>query len=83
VLSLKTQTKKEDALKSWEDDSGDGTHSTHLLVHVLQKVYKLVELPTALKGNDASDFDTLQKVCNELKFTLPFASVRKLLGCVP
>jgi hypothetical protein len=82
VLSLKNQTKKEDALKSWENDSGDETLSPHSLVHVIQKVYKLAELPTALKGNDASDFDTLQKVCNELKFTLLFASVRKLLGCV-
>jgi hypothetical protein len=85
ALSLGTQSKKEEALtttlKGWEDDSGHGVRSPHLLVHVFQKVYKLAELPTALKGNDMSDFDTLQVVCNKVKFTILFASVRELLGC--
>ncbi|KAI4914198.1 hypothetical protein J4E85_010710 [Alternaria conjuncta] len=84
ALSLETQSEKEEALtaalKSWQNH-GDGTCSPHLLVHVLQNVYKLPELPTTLKDQDASDFDTLKKVCKELKFTLFFASVKKLLGC--
>ena len=84
ALSLKTQSEKEKALtaalKSWQNH-GDGTRSPQLLVHVLQNVYKLPDLPTTLKDQDVSDFDTLERVCKELKFTLLFASVKKLLGC--
>ncbi|KAI4665797.1 uncharacterized protein J4E78_003262 [Alternaria triticimaculans] len=84
ALSLDAQSEKEEALtaalKSWKSDD-DETRSPHLLVHVLQNMYELPELPTALKNQDASDYDTLKKVCKELKFTLLFASVKKLLGC--